>query len=258
MSRALPVVALFLGLLLAFIIGARFSLETKTSTTALPPPNFSEFAAGEARKQAFYDYFVPLIRDANQRILADRERLEAIMARGSASRSEQAWLALLATHYGLENDSFSAEDWPQLLLRVDGVPPALALAQAANESAWGTSRFAVDGNNYFGQWCFVEGCGLVPAARPAGARHEVAVFDSPGHSVQRYMNNINSHFAYEEFRRLRAQLRAEGRPLTGMALSTTLLRYSERGIEYIEELQTMIRFNRLQRFDEQSVLAQAG
>ncbi|MCH8529719.1 MAG: glucosaminidase domain-containing protein [Saccharospirillum sp.] len=253
MSRLIAVVSLFIALILAFILGASLSLTPEIDRVA-PPPDFSEIPAGEARKQAFYDYFVPLIKQENQRILADRARLEALIEKGTANTAERAWLARLAEHYDFEADLEDTADWARLLRRVDGIPPSLAIAQAANESAWGTSRFAVDGNNYFGQWCFVEGCGLVPTSRPEGARHEVAAFRSPAHSVQRYMNNINSHFAYEELRALRARLRAEGKALTGLALSPTLMRYSERGIEYIEELQAMIRFNKLQRFDELSSL----
>lgn len=255
MSRPIAVISLFIALILAFVIGANLSLEPAIDRVP-PPPDFSEFSAGEARKQAFYDYFVPLIEAENRRILADRERLEALIDKGFASASEQNWLARLAATYEFEAEMDEPENWLRLLRRVDGIPPSLALAQAANESAWGTSRFAVDGNNYFGQWCFVEGCGLVPASRPEGARHEVAAFTSAAHSVRRYMNNINTHFAYEELRTLRAQLREQGKAITGLALSPTLIRYSERGIEYIEELQTMIRFNRLQQFDEQSSLRQ--
>lgn len=254
MSRPIAVVSLFLALFLAFIVGVTLSL--KPDRVAPPAPDFSEFPAGDERKQAFYDYFVPLIKVENQRILADRARLEALIEKGSASASEQDWLARLADAYEFEEDLGDADNWVSLLRRVDAIPPSLALAQAANESAWGTSRFAVDGNNFFGQWCFVEGCGLVPASRPEGASHEVAAFDSAAQSVRRYMNNINTHPAYAELRTLRAQLRAQGKAITGLALSPTLIRYSERGIDYIEELQTMIRFNRLERFDSQSSLLQ--
>ncbi|MHA7881406.1 MAG: glucosaminidase domain-containing protein [Saccharospirillum sp.] len=253
MFRILPVMTLFIALLLALFAGTRMAQHAQ-STAAVPAPDFTRFPAGDARKQAFFDYFLPLIRQANQQILADRERLVALIEQGDANAAEQRWVNQLAERYGVEDAVESPEAWSDLLIRVDGIPPSLALAQAANESAWGTSRFAVDGNNYFGQWCFVEGCGLVPAQRDDGARHEVAVFLSPAQSVQRYMNNINSHFAYDDLRALRAQLRREGRPITGLTLATTLLRYSERGSEYIEELQSMIRFNELQVYDEQSVL----
>ena len=156
----------------------------------------------------------------------------------------------LTETYEVEDfDADDPADWDLLIRRIDIVPPSLALAQAANESAWGTSRFAREGNNFYGHWCYVEGCGIVPAQREAGARHEVADFASPEESVERYIHNLNHHPAYRELRASRAELRAENEPVNGLELVDELTGYSERGDEYIEELRAMIRFNELLRFD---------
>src|SRR5690606_11880502 len=132
-----------------------------------------------------------------------------------------------------------------LLRRVDVLPSSLVLAQAANESAWGTSRFAVEGNNYFGQWCFTEGCGLVPDRRLSEASHEVKAFTSAGESVEAYFMNINTFGAYQGLRLMREELRRSGQIIDGLTLAEGLESYSERGEEYIEELQSMIQFNEL-------------
>ena len=132
----------------------------------------------------------------------------------------------------------------QLLRRVDIIPADLVLVQAANESAWGISRFAQQGFNFYGLWCFRTGCGFVPRQRERGAAHEVAKFKSLAHATYTYMRNLNRHPAYKHLRDIRNQLRLHQKPITGMALSEGLIQYSERGEDYIEELQQMIRFNR--------------
>ena len=141
------------------------------------------------------------------------------------------------------------DDAPGIMAEMALEACTIALAQAAKESAWGISRFDRLGNNYFGQWCFVAGCGLVPEARNTGASHEVAAFKSVRESVRRYMNNINTHPAYADLRNRRASLRSEGNDISGLALAPALIRYSERGQEYVSELQAMIRGNELQQYD---------
>ena len=126
------------------------------------------------------------------------------------------------------------------------IPNSLALVQAANESAWGTSRFARDANNYFGQWCFTRGCGLIPANRIEGAHHEVQRFSSPKESVASYLNNLNTHNAYAQLRSIRSNAVKNGEPITGYLLAAGLGKYSERGEAYIEEIRTMIRVNHLE------------
>jgi Bax protein len=139
----------------------------------------------------------------------------------------------------------------KLKKRVDIIPASMALAQAANESGWGTSRFARQGNNYFGQWCFRKGCGIVPSERDDGGKHEVASFESASHSVKSYFRNINTNRAYKSLRETRAQLRSANKTIKGEVLAEDLQHYSERGEKYIEELQKIIRVNGLSKWDEQ-------
>tara|TARA_R110001583_G_scaffold62367_4_gene183497 strand:- start:2825 stop:3610 length:786 start_codon:yes stop_codon:yes gene_type:complete len=215
-------------------------------------PNFSDYEAGSERKTAFFNYFSPLIEENNKAIASSRKQLIL----WNQNRNNIGWwdarkLADLATQYRVKN--FSIDDdatWEKLLKKVDVLPPSLVLAQAANESAWGTSRFAKLGNNYFGQWCFKHGCGLVPKQRDSGKAHEVAAFYSPQESLESYMHNLNSHSAYQSLRNIRAQLRRANQPLTGIALAAGLASYSERGEKYIAELREMIKFNKLSKYNK--------
>ncbi|MBC53453.1 MAG: hypothetical protein CMQ34_06400 [Gammaproteobacteria bacterium] len=217
-----------------------------------PPPDFANYDDIDARKEAFFGYFLPLVEMRNEEIL--KLRAELLRLRDNMddlSGRQQRRVAQLAEDYDIEAFAINEPgDWDTLLRRVDVVPPSLALAQAANESGWGLSRFALEGNNYFGHWCYVEGCGLVPDSRPAGARHEVAAFDSPAQSVQRYIRNLNSHEAYRDLRVKRSELRENDELITGLELVEGLAQYSQRGQAYIRELRSMIRFNELDVLDE--------
>ena len=156
---------------------------------------------------------------------------------------QQRWLSDLVTRYKIDTAVELPSQLTQLSRRVDIIPVALALVQAANESAWGTSRFATQGNNFFGQWCYQAGCGLVPAARVPGADHEVARFSSPYHSVAAYFANLNTNPAYRPLRDIRYRLRQQDAPVTAIALARGLSQYSERGETYVGELISMIRNN---------------
>ena len=131
----------------------------------------------------------------------------------------------------------------EMIIRVDIIPEKLILVQAANESGWGTSRFALKGYNFFGLWCFKTGCGFVPKQRNEGAKHEVAKFRDLSHAVMTYIRNLNRLYAYQELRLIRSQLRKDNKPVTAKALSEGLISYSERGQDYIDELQSMLRVN---------------
>lgn len=219
-------------------------------------PDFSHYQDINAKKSAFFDFLLPLVEEENQRISTLRDTLVALSEQQTPyTESQQQWLLDMAVFYRVvasnSKEKMLGEKWTieNLLRRVDQVPPSLALAQAANESAWGTSRFAEKGNNLFGQWCFKKGCGLVPNQRIEGANHEVARFKSPLHSVQRYIHNLNTNLAYRDFRRWREQQRQQQELLVGVLAATTLTRYSTRGEEYVNELQAMIRINDLQQYD---------
>lgn len=207
----------------------------------------------EARKAQLVNLLLPAIQENNRKLLEKRARLEALhrqIEQGKhISGRDRAWLEDLSQRYKLDVPETLNSQWSRILLRrIDIVPADLALAQAALESAWGTSRFAVEGNNYFGHWCFVKGCGLVPLNRPAGALHEVARFSSPAESVRRYMHNLNSHPRYTELRLIREAARQNNRSFTGSDLAAGLEGYSELGTEYIDMVRSLIRHNQFDRF----------
>ena len=166
----------------------------------------------------------------------------------SLEADDTAWLIALADHYGLTlSEPIDRKKLDVLLLRVDELPNSLVLAQAAIESAWGTSRFAKKGRNFFGQWCYSKGCGLVPSARSKNASHEVKVFDSPLNSVRAYFDNLNRNAAYKSLRRLRAKARESGQALSGCRLAEGLKGYSELGAKYIAQVKRVIRTNGLEK-----------
>lgn len=229
----------------------RISTKDKPVTINGIAPDFGKFDAGPPRKAAFFDYFSPLIEKKNGSVVKSRQALLTWHQELSdLDGDEKHQVQSMAAYYRINNfDIENDDDWQELLARVNAIPASLALAQAANESAWGTSRFAREANNFYGQWCFQKGCGLVPAKRDKNKTHEVAAFKSPEESVERYIHNLNSHNAYKTLRKIRNRLRIENKLITGIELAEGLLHYSERGKEYIKELQSMIKFNKLTRFD---------
>lgn len=216
-------------------------------------PDFNAFAAGDERKQAFFNFLTPIIHHINSQILLDRYQLmglvETLKQKKILSSKQQRQLAKLIKKYRVEEEDLNKQI-SRLLLRVDVVPPSLALAQAANESAWGTSRFATEANNLFGQWCYREGCGLVPAQRDEEAVHEVRSFESPVDSVTSYIRNLNTNVAYVFLRQLRRSLRMSEDGISGLNIVQGLEPYSSRGQDYVDELSAMIRYNDLQQYDE--------
>lgn len=230
-----------------------------TPALALPPifesprtrtyevPEFSSIHDITERKVEFFGYLMPAIRFENDRILAQRDTLLTLHEKWASQESllpeENVWLEDLASYYRVDSDDF-ARRFATLIRRVDVIPETLVLIQAANESGWGTSRFAQDARNFFGQWCWSAGCGIVPAARPEGERYEVRKFETMEASVRSYIRNLNTHFAYEDLRTIRYQLRLNEEPVTSVPLTAGLMSYSERGEDYIDELNQMIRVNR--------------
>ncbi|WP_405231991.1 glucosaminidase domain-containing protein [Lentisalinibacter salinarum] len=211
-------------------------------------PDFRQYEAGAERKVRFFEFLRPIIEAENTRVLEERRRLEELAAEDGLGWLDRRWLHGLAEDYGLDPQEYEDDTLIMALLRrVDVVPVSLALAQAAKESGWGTSRFARKGNNFFGEWCYDAGCGLVPRARAAERSHEVRAFDSPRESVASYLRNINTNRSYRELRRVRAGLRAQGRPLSGLVLAEQLQRYSERGQAYVDEIKGLIRYNDLEQ-----------
>ena len=200
----------------------------------------------ESNKQAFVDRLRPIIEKENRRLrkLKRRtaEQLAKIAAGGTLADDQDAQLQTLASRYRVEGDILSDKNAQrELLQKIDEIPVELALAQAANESAWGNSRFAREGNNLFGIWTYDESKGMVPRNRAPGKTHLVRVFDSEADSVRYYMHTLNSHPAYAELRRIRTDLRSRGQSLDGLALAEGLLAYSAKGEEYVRVIRSMIR-----------------
>jgi|SRR5690625_3344939 len=213
-----------------------------------PLPDFGAIEQAAERKQAFFTYMTPLVETENRRIEKERRQLLKIADRLAQDRQpgvvDRNRLAHLAAKYDL---SWAVDDWSEtlsaLLRRVDTVPVGLVLAQAAEESGWGRSRFARQGNNLFGHWCYAKGCGIVPAQRVADAAHEVAAFDSVRHSVERYLYNLNTHPAYRHFRQLRRSERQAGHEPRALVLAEGLSGYSQRGNDYVADIRSIIRTN---------------
>lgn len=218
----------------------------KTSTHTDAPMSTS------AKKENFFTYLLPMIRQVNTDVRKQRAQLLSLEDdMNDLTRSQKKILKALSKTYRIDQSLSDSMKIQQLRLKINTIPASLILAQAANESAWGTSRFAKEGNNFFGQWCFTKGCGLVPNKRPSGALHEVARFDTPLDSIRSYVLNLNRHPSYELLRTLRAQTIEKGHPITGELLAGGLIEYSARKEEYVTEIQKMIRFNQLERFNLQ-------
>lgn len=216
-------------------------------------PDFASYQQSADKKQAFFGFLAPLVEAENALIREQRSGLEALYTKwrlkpDSLSQEQLSWLKYLAKRYRVEfsitSETEAEQTFALLMRRVDVVPETLVLVQAANESAWGTSRFATEALNLFGQWCFTEGCGLIPGARGEEATHEVQKFDSINASIRSYLRNLNTHPAYFEMRQLRAQQRERNADIRALDLTPGLLSYSERGEAYVEELNAMIRVNR--------------
>ncbi len=237
------------------IVEAPTEAVEESSVSTLP--DFDAITNIDMKKEAFFTYFHHFIEAENERILAMREKLLSYSAvlehGGDLSAIEQETLASISSQYRMQDSELATSDLlGELLVRVDIIPASLALAQAATESAWGTSRFAREGNNIFGQWCFDEGCGLVPGRRADDKSHEVKAFASVDASIRAYYRNLNTNPSYEYLRELRAQMRMKGKPLDSRTLAQGLLRYSERGHVYIAELHDIIRINDLLSLDQNS------
>lgn len=213
------------------------------------PADINSTVSTVEKKHTFFMGLLPMVLLANQEIKNEREEILLILERHrtrTTTEDDRERLKEISARYGLRGRPFiDHRARSRLLRRVDTIPPALVLSQAANESAWGTSRFAQQGNNLFGEWTYKPGTGIVPAGRPAGKTYEVRRFSSLYESIRSYMNNLNRNGAYRKLREIREELRKSGQPVSGIALARGLVKYSQRGEEYIKEIQGMIRHNKL-------------
>ena len=217
------------------------------------PADIAQVRENKDRKQLFFSSVLPLVLQVNEEILVDRKRLWkmrfSVRVGEKLKAADRLWLEVMTDRYRVKRKSTIA-DIDRLIGHIDVVPPSLALAQAAEESGWGTSRFAKEGNALFGQWTTDRDAGLVPKNREAGKTHRVKSFPNLTASVRAYVRNINTHRAYREFRSTRAVMRRQGGQLDGRLLAGRLLSYSERGPAYVSALRGLIDSNKLKPLDE--------
>lgn len=232
--------------------GASAAYEQEQSKKDIGPtqmPDFSRISGGKLLKTRFFEFLRPIVEAENERVLSQRRFVKRsyIAYKNGWELNEEhiSRLNEIASEYRFQTrDFYSSKDFRVLLMRVDEVPETLALIQAANESAWGTSYFAREANNLFGQWCFTEGCGIVPRKRAEDATHEIKKFSSVNEAVRGYIRNLNTHGAYEHFRNLRYKARQNEVPLDSYYLAIGLQKYSERGMEYVDDIRSMISSNK--------------
>ena len=220
------------------------------------PEDIGKIREVPRKKALFFKTVLPLILKVNAEIYEDRRRLWDLKKRLVKSEvllaKDRLWLIVMFERYKVKRGELA-----ELLKRVDIIPVSLALAQAAEESGWGTSRFTREGNAMFGQWTTAEDIGLVPKNRDEGKTHKVKVFKSLLHSARAYVWNLNTHSAYRNLRTLRQQLRKRGAAIQGIVLVESLSRYSERGEEYVKGIRSLIKKNKLQYLDEAVLIADA-
>ncbi|RLB70285.1 MAG: hypothetical protein DRH07_08925 [Deltaproteobacteria bacterium] len=217
------------------------------------PGDLNKIQSTKLRKSMFFKAILPMVLLANDEIRMERNQLlkidQQLSTKKTLTDQQLQILSTLSKRYKIKfNESQPERIIAKLLSRVDTIPEDLALAQAANESAWGTSRFSLVANNLFGQWTFIPGQGIIPKDRPEGETYEVRKFSTVYDSVRSYLLNLNTHQAYKQLRQLRTASRVNGQNPKGLKLAEGLLRYSTRGEDYVKELQAMIRFNQLSRF----------
>ncbi len=220
----------------------------KPIALTLLPAEIKMIESIKKRKEFFIQIVLPLILEENKNIKLDRKILFSIINKSNNTKSEKQWLEKKYKQYGIPSRDLSI-----LKTRMDIVPVSLALAQAAKETGWGTSRFAQQGNALFGQWTW-SGEGLKPKDAEKNEGHKVMKFNVLQASVRAYQRNINTHSSYEDFRLARAKLRDLGEPLDSTILSAYLDKYAETGNEYVKVLQKIIQQNNLKDFDDAKLL----
>ncbi len=207
------------------------------------PRDLDNLQSVKLKKETFIQIVLPLIVAENEKILDDRIKLKSIKLKKFTTDSEKQWLRQKLLEYKVKKGNLD-----ELLFRMDMIPVSIALAQAAKESGWGTSRFALEGNAIFGQWTW-DGQGIAPLDRDNNKKHKILKFPILRASVKAYKNNLNTHKSYSKFREKRKQLRAKNKLITGLALTNTLKNYAQTGSEYTKILNQIITQNRLSDFE---------
>ena len=220
----------------------------KPVSLSLLPKEIKMIENVQKRKDLFIQIILPLVIKENNNIRLDRKKLFSILNKSKNTRIEKVWLLKKFKQYGVVNKDLST-----LKVRMDEVPISMAIAQAAKETGWGTSRFALEGNALFGQWTW-SGEGIKPAGADDDSTHKIMKFKVLQASVKAYQRNLNTHNSYKEFRSARAELRDRGKKLDSIFLSQYLDRYAETGKKYVKILQLIIKQNQLTDFDDAKLL----
>tara|TARA_B100001540_G_C15781781_1_gene631363 strand:- start:681 stop:1871 length:1191 start_codon:yes stop_codon:yes gene_type:complete len=208
------------------------------------PRDLNKIKSTQKKKDTFIKIVIPLILDENDKILEDRKKLFKILSKQSNSMGEKVWLKRRFKDYQIDG-----EDIAELKLRMDIVPTSIAIAQAAKESGWGTSRFALDGNAMYGQWTWDKE-GIEPSEKGKNESHKILKFPMLQSSVKAYMRNLNTHRGYREFREKRSDLRDKNKNISGLDLVEYLYNYAQTGSEYVKILKKIITQNDLTDFDK--------
>jgi len=212
------------------------------------PKDLKSLGDTKTKRELFIKIILPLILDENEKIIEDRKKLFKILSKNFNTPGERVWLKRRFKEYKIDD-----KDLSKLKMRMDIIPVSIAIAQAANESGWGTSRFALEGNALFGQWTWSKK-GITPKNKDPNQSHKILQFQILKASVRAYKNNLNTHNAYKEFRETRAKMRQEGGGLDGMVLVKYLQNYASIGEKYVVILSDIMERNSLTDFDKSNLL----
>ena len=228
--------------------GVRAGQKVKPIYLTKLPKDLKTLGDTKVKRELFIKIVLPLILDENNKIFEDRKKLFKILGKNFNTVGERVWLKRRFKEYKIEDKDFS-----KLKMRMDIIPVSIALAQAANESGWGTSRFALEGNALFGQWTWSKK-GISPKNKDPDQNHKILQFQILKASVRAYKNNLNTHNAYKEFREVRAQLRQEGKQIVGLDLTKYIKNYAAIGEKYVAIIEDIIEKNSLTDFDKANLL----
>ena len=228
--------------------GVRAGQKVKPIYLTKLPKDLNSLGNTNEKRDLFIKIILPLILDENNKIAEDRVKLFKILSKNFNTVGERVWLKRRFKEYKIDD-----QDLAKLKMRMDIVPVSIAIAQAANESGWGTSRFALEGNALFGQWTWSKK-GISPKNKDKNKTHKVLQFQILKASVRAYKNNLNTHNAYKDFREARAQLREEEAQVTGLELTKYLKNYASIGEKYVSILESIIIKNSLTDFDNANLL----
>ncbi len=228
--------------------GVRAGQKVKPIYLTKLPKDLKNLGNTSKKRELFIKIILPLILDENSKISEDRKKLFQILRKNFNTVGERVWLKRRFKEYKIDD-----QDLAKLKMRMDIIPVSIAIAQAANESGWGTSRFALEGNALFGQWTWSKK-GISPKKKDPNQSHKILQFQVLKASVRAYKNNLNTHNAYKEFREVRAQLREENKKIIGLDLTKYLENYASIGKKYVLILEDIIKNNSLTDFDKADLL----